>query len=380
MADIAARRWDLHPVIAANPRTYPALRDWIASVNPGSMRPQPGHAAPSAGPQPAGPYPQRPAGPYPQPRRRGSAWGLAAGGCLTALVLVVALFSCSGALLASDDPDPTGAGSDPSASRSPSAFQSSSPSAPAGPSRDPEVDEHMAIYESEREQYYELLAQVDGNPVASLVTRPELFEALEERAASADYPSAAASVARDARQYREDLQHVVAAAEDRRVNSSGTLSEDIVDSAGNGFIDIRWDAASACEDVDAPADQENWITLGCVLDEDVLTVHVLPDSEYFSERHLRMVLVHELAHVYQNADAARFEDGSSEYERLLDEGLFQGSFESMADCYSLAHHNEWTLELPEGGNGYEIGYGYVCDESEREAIRTWAADLNAPVP
>ena len=156
------------------------------------------------------------------------------------------------------------------------------------------------------------------------------------------------------------------------MNSSGSLSEELVDGAGDGFIDVRWDAASVC----GASDRDGWRTTGCVLRGDSLTIHLLAESEYSSEWELRMMVVHELAHVYQRADAARFMDGSRDYERLLDQGLFQGSSEKMADCYALTYHDEWTLETED----YWIGYGYVCDESEREAIRAWAADLNAPMP
>ncbi|QOR72299.1 hypothetical protein IM660_08750 [Ruania alkalisoli] len=219
----------------------------------------------------------------------------------------------------------------------------------------------MAVYEAERERYYELAAQLEGNPVAPLVTRPVWFELLEERAASADSPYLAEGLARDAQRYREELEGHIADAEDRRINDTGTLSEGFVDNAGHGFITILWDAATVCDD-DA---------IGCVTG-DSLTVHMLAESEYDSEYELRTTLVHELAHVYQRADSARFRDGSSDYERLLDQGLFEGSSEKMADCYALTYYDEWT----DAG----AGYGYVCDESEREAIRTWAADLNAPVP
>jgi hypothetical protein len=89
-----------------------------------------------------------------------------------------------------------------------------------------------------------------------------------------------------------------------------------------------------------------------------------------------MVTVHELAHVYQYADARRFEDGRGEADRLVEKGLFQGSDEKMADCYALTYYDQASLTH---GN-VTLGYGYVCNAAERQAIRSWAADVNAPMP
>ncbi|WP_344358379.1 hypothetical protein [Brachybacterium phenoliresistens] len=364
LADLAGRRWDLHAVIAANPRTHPALRRWIASVNPhGMARPPAAPAAPRRyGRPPAGfPPPGRPPlAPRTPPRRGGIGGCLAGCGCSTlVLVLVAMVILGAGALLSPDGSDrPAAGGNHPS---------------PSGGSGDPAVDEQLAIFDAERERYYELVAELEGNPAAPLVTLPGQYARLEDRAASVGTNEfSAQTVAQEAQRRREDLEQHVDAAADRAANSSGSLSEGLVDEAGDGLIDIRWDADAVC----AQSEREGWTTFGCVLGADALTVHLQPEDSFTGEWDIQMTVQHELAHVYQRADRARFDDGSSEYDELLEQGLFQGSVELMADCYALTYYDEWTLET----DSVEVGYGYVCDESERDAIREWSASIDAPMP
>lgn len=342
LADIAARRWDLHAVIAANPQAYPQLRGWMAHVNPaGSHAWQPASLPPA------------------QPRRRGAGWWFAGCGCLAlvgALVVVIALLGGVGAALQQD-------GSRPGANTAP---------APAPAPADGAVAEQLAIFESERARYYELVAELDGNPVAPLVTQLDFMERVEKEAAVPDISEIAArSVAERARGFREELEAAVSAAQARRANTSGTLTERLVDEAGDGFIDVRWDAATECG---PPA--EGRLTTGCVVAGKPLTIHLQSESDVSSDWERRMVVAHELAHVYQHADARRFEDGKGDADRLVESGLFQGSEEKMADCYALTYYDQQTLT---SGN-VTLGYGYVCSASERQAIREWSASVNAPMP
>lgn len=246
-------------------------------------------------------------------------------------------------------------------------------SAPAPRPGDPVVDEHLRTFESERVRFHELADQLDGNPAAPLVTDPVVFARLEARAAAPNLSGfSAQTLAQQARRHRENVQQLVAAAERRRANTSGSVIEAMVDRAGDGLIDIGWDAATACR----PAEREEWRTTACVTKEDSLTVHFLPDSTFSSDWERRMIAAHELAHIYQRADRNRYEEHRGHYDRLLKQGLFQRSDEKMADCYALTYNDQRSLTH----GRLEIGYGYVCSDAERRAIRAWAADVDAPMP
>ncbi|MBF4549291.1 hypothetical protein [Pseudoclavibacter sp. VKM Ac-2888] len=131
------------------------------------------------------------------------------------------------------------------------------------------------------------------------------------------------SIASQTSTFRAELQQSIADAQARQVNASGSVSEGIVDAAGRS----------------------------------------------------KMTTVHELAHVFQKADDTRYTDDSGGYQPLLLRGLFQGSKEVMADCYALTYYNEWTLS----DGVTESAYGYICGDSERQAIRDWAASMDAPL-
>jgi hypothetical protein len=289
------------------------------------------------------------------PRRSGIGWWLGGCGCLAVGVVAIIVFVVAlGALSGSGSPSPSGGdrGVQPTG---------------AG---DPEAQAQLAIYESERARYDELAAQLVGNPVAPLVLIDEFYvQGLEREAAETPMSeSRARSVAERMQGFRAELEVKVTAAESRRTNASGLITEQLVDQAGDGFIDVRWDAAEFCD--------SDGGTLACMMTSDPLTIHLMPETSLGGDWSRRMVVTHELAHVYQEADAARFDDGSSSLQRLLDRGLFQGSDEKMADCYALTVHDAWSLT---SGN-FTVGYGYVCDAAERQAIREWAAELNAPMP
>lgn len=312
---------------------------------------------------PAPPPGRRPAPTVsPRPRRGGLGWWLAGCGCLAvagALVLGLVVLGVVVTRLPSDD----GGGTPPGSAQSPRAASPASPG----------VSEQLVLFASERDRFHALAAALDGNPAAPLVTDFDAFRRLEDRAAAPHLGSfSAETLAQQARRQRVQLERRIAAAEKRRRNRSGTLTEGLVDRAGRGFIDIRWDAASAC----GASEREGWRTSGCITKGDSLTVHLLREREFDGDWDRRMIVVHELAHIYQRADRQRYDARRGRVDRLLAKGLFQGSEEKMADCYALTYYGEWSLSR---GN-VEIGYGYVCGRSERRAIRTWAADVDAPIP
>lgn len=342
LADLAARRWDLHALIAAHPQAYAELRQWMDEVNPAGVQ-QLYRAAP--------PHPQTP-----RARRRATGWWVAGCGCLAIVGVIAVIIAVigAGALLSAGD-------------------GASSPGGGGTASGEPVVDELLAEYEDERARYHALAAQLEGNPVAPLVTDLRGFQQIEEWAAApAINEFQAQNIVDGARAHREALEARIAAAETRRTNASGTVTEELVDSAGDGFIDIGWDAQTAC----SASANEDRVTAGCVSD-DPLGVHILPEDQLLGDWGRRMVVLHELAHLYQRADLdARPLGESSAADLLREQGLFQGSSEKMADCYALTYLDEWTLSSDQGS----LGYGYVCDETERRAIREWAAEINAPMP
>ncbi|WP_053351683.1 variant leucine-rich repeat-containing protein [Leucobacter musarum] len=380
LAEIAARRWDLHAEIAANPGAYPELIQWMRAVNPAAFAyaPMPpaspvgsigaaGSAGTAGSPIPlrAPSWPQSP----PAPRRRGGAgWWFAGCGCLVvAVIAIIVLVAALGWGAAVSTPDTRDVSQ-------PLPSQSAAPDAPqaAPPTSDPEVDAQISQFEADRPRIIELAAQLEGNPVAPLVADLRNFRLDEKRAADPTIGIYEAKpIAERAAAFRAELEQSVAAAEARRSNASGSLTEGIVDAAGNGFIDVQYDAVTACLSEPRPG-KEN---IGCVLAAQPLTVHLLPEAEVGSEWMNLMLVTHELAHVYQRADDQGAEDYSGAYNDLLAQGLFQGSKEVMADCYALTYYDQWSLS-----NGSEsLGYGYVCDAAERQAIRDWAVNLNVPL-
>lgn len=361
LADIAARRWDLHPAIAVHPRVYPELRQWMATVNPAPAAPAP-HVSTPAAPAPYAPtqpassaqyYPIAVGQPVPPPRRNGIGYWLAGCGCLAVvgiLFVVLLVFVSLGSLT------PSGRGD-----------------APPAQSGADEIAENIAAYEAELETIHTLSADFEGNPVAPLILdQPRLDELATEASDPELSVFGSRSLVQAVSGIRKNLEPLIAAAAQRRANASGSVSEALVDEAGNGYIDIAWDAADFCGGIES----EDKVAVACPLGGASPAIHIMAESYYPSAAAVEHVVIHELAHIYQSADSARFEDSVSEADRLIAQGLFNSSRESMADCYALTYQNLWTLAF--GDRTY--GYGYVCNDAERQEIRNWAASLHAPMP
>lgn len=378
LSELANRRWDLHAVIAANPNAFPELRRWIAQVHPAALPPVPPRPpqpmpVPASGrqgpipPQAARPVPAPPQIPgYPRPvvsgvrERRGSAgWWFAGCGCLLVLALGVLGVVLFWAALAGQVGATNAAGE--------IAAQNGGAAAGGEAGDEPEVAEHLADFEAEQATYDALRTRLDGNPVAPLVAvYDEQMDVLEERAQDPEIDEfGARSLAYQAAQYREELEAAFAAADARKARQDGTLTERLVMRETDGFVDVVRDAETECG-----ASEAGSITTGCVFGGDPLTIHLLPESGIDSDWEREMLVIHELAHVYQNAD----EEGLA--DDLVARGLFQKSREKMADCYALTYFDRWELAY----GGQSIGYDYVCTESERQAIREWAAAIDAPMP
>ncbi|MGN7976575.1 hypothetical protein ACTJJ4_03295 [Microbacterium sp. 22195] len=363
LADIAARRHDLHAVIVTNPGTYPELRQWIVKVNPGHAQTQAAvPLAPGVPPYAGAPYGSGPVAPPVAPRRKGLGWIFAGCGCVTLVAGIVIAAVVIGGLGASTAGGGGSDGGHPTAST---------------------VEEQLDVVRTESAEYEKLAAQLDGNPVAPLVTQPARFQRLQADVEALKASTAlekvrqaqARTLAERAGQYRSDLQRLITAAEGRRANASGTGEEHLVDSAGNGFIDIQWNADSACSTSENPGST----TAGCTTsNRDQLIVHILPPEKRLGgDEAARLTTLHELAHLYQNVDVETTSDGEvGPAMKLKNAGLFQGSGEAMSDCYALTYLGLYSLTVGDA----TLGYGYVCNDSERQAIREWAKTIHAPMP
>jgi hypothetical protein len=149
-------------------------------------------------------------------------------------------------------------------------------------------------------------------------------------------------------------------------NVSGTTYEATIDSLGGGFVDtlVRGDADTFCEgDV-----------LGCVDSADPYVVHF--DATEIGQPYLTDwvqtgVAYHEFAHVLQDTNPAATKPALE---------AFGGDHETMADCFALTYLPGWTLDHRIWTSSYEywdlsVGYGHVCDETQKQVVRDWYAAL-----
>jgi hypothetical protein len=162
------------------------------------------------------------------------------------------------------------------------------------------------------------------------------------------------------------LEGLLAAAEvEKTTNSSGTTHEAVIDSLGGGF------ATSSIDDADALCETD---VLGCVRFEDPTVVHfdaadiALP---YMDERQQTGLAYHEFAHVLQFANPELTETAVAS---------FGGDVETMADCFALTYFDGWTLDSRVWVSRYayydvSMGYGYTCDDAQRQVVRDWYSQL-----
>lgn len=148
-------------------------------------------------------------------------------------------------------------------------------------------------------------------------------------------------------------------------NASGSAYETALDRLGAGYVTWRLDDADTlCEDD----------VLACVMSDDPLVVHVdAPDDSlpYMTDWIRTGLAYHEFAHVLQFANPDPTETAVA---------AFDGDVETMADCFALTYLDGWTLDHRVWTSRYEywdvsIGYGYTCDESQRQVVRDWFGQL-----
>lgn len=242
--------------------------------------------------------------------------------------------------------------------------------------QDRELDERDRLIDKKEtfgasmEQLMGTVGQFDGVLIGSAVDYDSI-EVLASRAWSHRWDASALD--RDIAATEEaaaELHDVLAAAtSEAGANATGSTYEAVLDLLGGGYVTTVIDDADAlCEDD----------VLACVMSDVPQTVHV--DAKDLAEPYMTPwlqtgVAYHELAHVLQLTNP-------EPTEAALE--AFGGDDETMADCYALTYLDGWTLDHRVWINRFEywdvnIGYGHTCDETQRQAVRTWVAELGVDI-
>ena len=161
----------------------------------------------------------------------------------------------------------------------------------------------------------------------------------------------------------EDLR--AGASTEAATNSTGTVYETIIDQLGSGFV------ASVIDDADSLCEAD---VIGCVISDDPLTVHfdAADHSEPYMTDWIRTgVAYHEFAHVLQLTNPAPTKIALEH---------FGNDDETMADCFALTYLDGWTLDHRTWVStrtywDVNIGYGHVCTDVQRQALRDWYSGL-----
>lgn len=156
-----------------------------------------------------------------------------------------------------------------------------------------------------------------------------------------------------------------AAAAQAAENVTGSVYESTFDRLGGGFV--GW----SLDDADALCRKD---VLACVSSDEPRTVHVDAADDvlpYMTDEIRIGVAYHEFAHVLQFANP---EPTTSALE------AFAGDAETMADCFALTYVDGWTLDHRVWVSNREywdidVGYGYACDEAQKQVIREWRESL-----
>lgn len=148
-------------------------------------------------------------------------------------------------------------------------------------------------------------------------------------------------------------------------NASGTAWEATLDALGRGWVSMAVDEGSTACGAEA---------LACVSSADPFVVRVAGNTRTdprMTDWIRTGVAYHEYAHVLQFTNPEATEPALA---------AFGGDYETMADCYALTFLDGWTLdhEVPIDASSYwevSVGYGYTCNEGQRQVIRDWTAGL-----
>jgi hypothetical protein len=208
--------------------------------------------------------------------------------------------------------------------------------------------------------------EFDGVKFGTLVPQDE-FRLLAARGWNDRWDTAAMSrITADVRDATAELETMLAnAAAEAGTNTSGTAYETVLDSLGGGYV------LTSIDDADALCADD---VLGCVMGDDPYVVHIdAADSQHPSMTDFIRsgVSYHEFAHVLQftNPD-----------ETDVAVEAFGGDVETMADCFALTYLPGWKLDHTVWINDYQyyevsVGYGYTCNEGQKQVIRDWYEGL-----
>jgi hypothetical protein len=240
--------------------------------------------------------------------------------------------------------------------------------------RQQELIDQKETFAQAAQELMDTAAQFEGSPYASLVDTA-FFTSLIGR--GWDHRWNPGSLEYDTEKVRDQtvkLEEVLAVAQaEASSNATGTLYESLTDQLGSGFLKTSLDTAdSSCE-------ADVW---GCVTGEDPFTIHYdaseTNGQPYMTDWLRTGLAYHEYAHVLQMTNPEPTDVAAE---------AFGGDWETMADCYTLVFLPGWTLDHTIWVSDFEywevsVGYGYTCNEEQRQVVRDWVDALgytHAPI-
>ena len=134
--------------------------------------------------------------------------------------------------------------------------------------------------------------------------------------------------------------------------------------------------ASVLDDADTLCEAD---VLACVVSDDPYTVHFdAADSTlpYMTDFIRTGLAYHEFAHSLQMTNPG---------PTGVAVAAFGGDRETMADCFALTYLDGWKLDhqvFVSSTTYYQvnIGYGYTCNEEQKQVIRDWYEGLGFTTP
>jgi len=225
-----------------------------------------------------------------------------------------------------------------------------------------EIIDSKEIFSAAMQDLVDTAARFEGSRFVTLVPDRQMAS-IAERAWDARWNlERVDDQTRAARDLTTELEGVLeAATAQSSANASASAAEGVVDTLGAGFL------ATVFDDADTLCERE---VLGCVRSDDPYTIHFdtadlgLP---YMNDWLWTGIAYHEVAHALQFANPQTTADAAE---------AFGGDWETMADCFALTLLPGWALDQEVWVSRVEywevsLGYGYTCDETQRQVIRDW---------